>query len=63
MLIERELTISIPRQDAADVHPRGPDADCIAAMRGHHFFAEIEGCGFKYSICGRCGTVRISEQR
>ncbi len=62
-MIERELIMSIPHADAADVHPRGQHSSCEDRMEKHGFFASIEAAGFEYQICGRCGTVRISELR
>ena len=63
MLIERDLTIQYVKPDSLDVQPRG-DA-CYAGfcepVPAHAFRDPIYAAGFKYQICGACGTVRISE--
>jgi hypothetical protein len=60
MLIERDLTITAVVRDSLDVHPR-PD-HCDQVMDGGHgFFLSVNAAGYRYQICGRCGTVRISE--
>jgi hypothetical protein len=63
VLIEKELEISVPHSDAADVHPRGVRSSCDQMMSAHAFFSKIEAAGFVYELCGRCGTVRITEKR
>lgn len=62
-MIERDLIITVPKHDTVDVHPRGQGSSCEDLPdQGHRFFAKVNGAGFKYEICGQCGTVRISEQ-
>ncbi len=60
-LIERELQISWVKQDSVDIHPRGMQYSC-RNIEDHHFFLKVESSGFKYQLCGRCGTIRIGEE-
>lgn len=64
MLIECDLVVMSAGPDSLDVQPRG-DA-CYSGFcdpTPNHVFREpIYAAGFKYEICGRCGTVRISER-
>lgn len=63
-MIEREITITQPPEpDTIDVHPRGADTQCEFLMNQHVFFIVAIACGMRYQICGRCGTVRISDDR
>lgn len=63
MLIERDLLIMSVVPDSLDVQPRG--TACYSGFAepipDHGFRQPIFAAGFKYEICGRCGTVRISE--
>lgn len=60
-MIVRNLIITAPLQpDTLDVHPRGDG--CEQILNHHVFFLTTEAAGFTYQICGRCGTVRISEK-
>jgi hypothetical protein len=60
MLIERQLLIMSVVQDALDVQPSGEA--CFGLMEPDHKFREPQyAAGFKYLICGACGTVRISD--
>lgn len=61
MSIEKDLAVSMPSRDALDVHPHG--THCDMHLQAHKFNLEYEACGFTYKICGRCGTIRISEKR
>jgi hypothetical protein len=64
MMIEQDLIITRPaKPDAMDVHPRGVHDGCEVPFGDHVFMVTALIRGFKYEICGRCGTVRISEQR
>jgi hypothetical protein len=62
-LIERELVINSIEPDSMDVNPRG--SGCYSGfcepIADHKFFLTTEAAGFKYQICGHCGTVRITE--
>jgi len=60
MLIERELLINSVVPHSLDIQPRGEP--CVAMKPGEHMFVlRFAAAGFMYRICGRCGTVRISE--
>jgi hypothetical protein len=61
MLIERELQIHSIVENALDIQPRGEA--CYAGLSAHDFFLTTKAAGFTYKICGRCGTVRIAEER
>jgi hypothetical protein len=62
-LIERELLIFSVVPDSLDVQPRGQG--CYSGFcepkPDHRFREPAYAAGFKYEICGACGTVRISE--
>jgi hypothetical protein len=60
--IERTLILSSPGPDTIDVHPGGSDSCAPLLNNPHAFFLTTEAAGFTYQICGRCGTVRISEK-
>lgn len=61
MLIERELIIEHRKPDSLDIQPRG--AGCpFPPANDHEFFLSVQAAGFTYEICGRCGTVRITER-
>lgn len=58
-LLDHELLITNQVPDSVDVHPRGHGCDSLTG--GCEFFLDTSAAGFKYRICGRCGTVRIIE--
>lgn len=64
MMIERDITLTQPPEpDIIDVHPFGIGSQCEHMMNAHAFFIVAKACGLQYSICGKCGTVRIAEKR
>ena len=50
--------------DTLDVEPHGQGcySGFAVSTPDHAFFLSTEAAGFTYKICGRCGTVRISEK-
>jgi hypothetical protein len=60
MFIEKELLIVSAKPDSLDMQPRGQPCDAIN-VEAHMFVLKFATAGFMYRICGRCGTVRISE--
>lgn len=62
-LIERELLIQSIKPDSLDIQPRGQGcySGFVSPVDDHSFFLTTEAAGFTYQICGRCGTVRITE--
>lgn len=60
--IERDLIISSPGPDTIDVHPGGSDSCAPLLNNRHAFFLTVDAASFSYKICGRCGTVRITER-
>jgi hypothetical protein len=63
MLIERELEIHNIKPGSLDVCPRGSGcySGFCSPIPDHRFRDPIYAAGFKYQLCGACGTVRISE--
>ncbi len=62
-LIERELVVNSVKLDSMDISPRG--CGCYSGfcspVPDHRFHNQVYAAGFKYQICGVCGTVRITE--
>jgi hypothetical protein len=66
MPINRDLLIfATADPDTLDIQPRGQGcySGFAEPFADHNFFLTTEAAGFTYKICGRCGTVRIGEQR
>lgn len=63
-LLHQEILIQSIDGDTVDVQPRGQGCYSGFAVPtpDHDFFMKLHGPGFTYQICGRCGTVRISER-
>jgi hypothetical protein len=63
MLIERELVVNAIEPDSLDINPRGSGcySGFCSPVPDHRFHEPVYAAGFKYQICGACGTVRISE--
>lgn len=61
-MIERDITMLMPKVDTMDVQPRGDLASCQDMIQPHRFIAMIQAAGFRYQICGACGVVRIEER-
>lgn len=59
--IERNLIITNQVLDSLDIHPTG--TGCDGRWQMHDMLVTANVHDFKYEICGRCGTVRISERR
>jgi hypothetical protein len=61
-LIERELLIFSVVPDSLDVQPSGQGcySGFAVPIPNHEFRDPTYAAGFKYQICGECGTVRIS---
>lgn len=61
-LIDRELLLMSVVPDSIDVQPRGEACFALDANPQHEWCFSALAAGFKYEICGRCGTVRIHER-
>jgi hypothetical protein len=61
-MIEKDMTLIMPRIDTMDVQPRGHQLSCQNLIQEHRFIAMIEAAGFRYRICGACGVVRIEDR-
>jgi hypothetical protein len=61
-MIDLDTTITAVSPETLDIHPRLDHCHLQPVFEGHSFFLRFEACGLSYGICGRCGTVRISEQ-
>jgi len=61
-LIDRNLLISAQVPDSVDIHPTGTGCEGWVGQ-AHDMLVVAKVYDFKYEICGRCGTVRISERR
>lgn len=62
-MIYSEILIHSLGQDSVEVQPRGQGCytGFASPVPDHEFFVTAKAAGFKYAICGRCGTVRIEE--